>query len=118
LENSWERCFDAGTLVRRPRCRRCFGFGRPNIYTDHGDAFLRACEETETVINLHVGSSSSTIISSRGFPSGIAGNALFGKRWGMTPDRVVDTVCFGSIFGSPSSLQMVEDTVGKTLESW
>jgi predicted TIM-barrel fold metal-dependent hydrolase len=31
--------------------------GFPSIYSDKWDPFLRACEETETVINLHVGSS-------------------------------------------------------------
>jgi predicted TIM-barrel fold metal-dependent hydrolase len=36
------------------------GLGLPNIYDDVWDPFLRACEETETVINLHVGSSGKT----------------------------------------------------------
>lgn len=31
--------------------------GLPNIYTNHWDPFFSACEETDTVINLHVGSS-------------------------------------------------------------
>jgi predicted TIM-barrel fold metal-dependent hydrolase len=31
--------------------------GYPSIHTDHWDPFMRACAETETVINLHVGSS-------------------------------------------------------------
>ena len=33
------------------------GIGLPNIYSDHWDPFFAACEETETVLNLHVGSS-------------------------------------------------------------
>jgi predicted TIM-barrel fold metal-dependent hydrolase len=33
------------------------GLGFPNIYDRSWDPFFRACEETETVINLHVGSS-------------------------------------------------------------
>ncbi|HVW32134.1 MAG TPA: amidohydrolase family protein [Acidimicrobiia bacterium] len=31
--------------------------GYPSIHTDHWEPFMRACAETETVINLHVGSS-------------------------------------------------------------
>lgn len=31
--------------------------GLPHIYSDHWDPFFEACQETETVINLHVGSS-------------------------------------------------------------
>ena len=32
--------------------------GMPSLYTNYWDPFFRACEETGTVINLHVGSSS------------------------------------------------------------
>jgi predicted TIM-barrel fold metal-dependent hydrolase len=32
--------------------------GLPSIHTRHWDPFMQACEETETVINLHLGSSS------------------------------------------------------------
>jgi predicted TIM-barrel fold metal-dependent hydrolase len=35
------------------------GLGFPNIYSDHWDPVFRACAETETVVNLHVGSSGS-----------------------------------------------------------
>lgn len=35
------------------------GLGFPNVYDDSWDLFFRACEETETVVNLHVGSSGS-----------------------------------------------------------
>lgn len=38
--------------------------GYPSIYKEHWDPFLRACEDTETVINLHVGSSSETMLPS------------------------------------------------------
>jgi predicted TIM-barrel fold metal-dependent hydrolase len=50
--------------------------GLPHIYSDHWDPFFRACEETETVINLHVGSSSSTIMPCSASPLD-AGSALF-----------------------------------------
>jgi predicted TIM-barrel fold metal-dependent hydrolase len=36
----------------------------PSIYSDYWDPVFRACEETDTVINLHVGSSSQTFIPS------------------------------------------------------
>lgn len=36
------------------------GIGFPSIYDTYWDPFLRACEETETVLNLHVGSSGQT----------------------------------------------------------
>ncbi len=36
------------------------GLGFPNVYDPVWDPFFRACDETETVINLHVGSSGST----------------------------------------------------------
>jgi predicted TIM-barrel fold metal-dependent hydrolase len=40
------------------------GVGFPNIYNTYWDPFLRACEETGTVVNLHVGSSGSVRIPS------------------------------------------------------
>jgi predicted TIM-barrel fold metal-dependent hydrolase len=36
------------------------GIGFPNVYSQHWDPFLAACEETGTVVNLHVGSSGTT----------------------------------------------------------
>jgi predicted TIM-barrel fold metal-dependent hydrolase len=36
------------------------GLGFPNIYSDYWDPFFAACAETDTVVNLHVGSSGST----------------------------------------------------------
>jgi predicted TIM-barrel fold metal-dependent hydrolase len=40
----------------------------PSVHTDHWDPFLRACEETQTVICLHNGSSSWTAARSPGAP--------------------------------------------------
>jgi hypothetical protein len=42
--------------------------GLPSYHTDHWDPFLRACEETSTVICLHIGSSSETVITSMDAP--------------------------------------------------
>jgi predicted TIM-barrel fold metal-dependent hydrolase len=51
--------------------------GLPTLWEDHWDPFFRACEETETVVNLHVGSSSHTIKPSVNSPSEVYG-PLFG----------------------------------------
>jgi len=40
----------------------------PSYHTDHWDPFLAACEETGTVICLHIGSSSETVITSMDAP--------------------------------------------------
>ena len=40
----------------------------PSMHTDHWDPFLRACEETDTVVCLHNGSSSWTAARSPGAP--------------------------------------------------
>jgi predicted TIM-barrel fold metal-dependent hydrolase len=50
--------------------------GLPSLYTDHWDPVFRACEETDTVVNLHVGSSSETIVPSAESPAAVLG-ALF-----------------------------------------
>ena len=42
--------------------------GLPSIHTRHWDPFFEACEETGTVVNLHVGSSSETLIPSSDSP--------------------------------------------------
>ncbi len=48
-----ERGFKAVSFSENPQ-----KLGLPSIHSGYWDPFLRACEETETVINLHVGSSS------------------------------------------------------------
>ena len=42
--------------------------GLPSWHTDHWDPFLAACEETSTVICLHIGSSSQTVITAMDAP--------------------------------------------------
>ncbi len=51
------------------------GYG--SLWTDYWDPFFRACEETETVVNLHAGSSSWILIPSVHSPSEVYG-PLFG----------------------------------------
>jgi predicted TIM-barrel fold metal-dependent hydrolase len=50
--------------------------GLPSIYTRHWDPIFEACVETGTVVNLHVGSSSSTIVPSSDSSPAVLG-ALF-----------------------------------------
>jgi predicted TIM-barrel fold metal-dependent hydrolase len=52
------------------------GLGFPNMYDRYWDPFLRACEETGTVINLHVGSSGTRIQACSSSPESVAA-ALF-----------------------------------------
>ncbi|MFR9804114.1 amidohydrolase family protein [Pseudonocardia sp. RS010] len=52
-----ERGFRAVSFSENPE-----GLGFPNIYDRRWDPFFRACEETETVVNLHVGSSGKTSV--------------------------------------------------------
>jgi predicted TIM-barrel fold metal-dependent hydrolase len=54
-----ERGFKAVAFSENPE-----KLGLPSIYQEHWDPFLAACEETGTVINLHVGSSSETMLPS------------------------------------------------------
>ena len=50
--------------------------GLPSLYTDYWDPFFLACEETETVVNLHVGSSGLAQHPSSQSPAEVA-TALF-----------------------------------------
>lgn len=50
--------------------------GLPSLYSGEWDPFFAACTQTETVISLHVGSSSKTLVPSRQSPPQVLG-ALF-----------------------------------------
>jgi predicted TIM-barrel fold metal-dependent hydrolase len=47
--------------------------GLPSLYGQDWDPFFRACEETGTVVNLHVGSSSETLVPSRDSTAAVLG---------------------------------------------
>lgn len=47
--------------------------GLPSLRTGYWDPFFRACEETQTVINLHIGSSSQTVKPSTDSPVRVLG---------------------------------------------
>jgi predicted TIM-barrel fold metal-dependent hydrolase len=59
IERNAARGFTSVTFSENP-----WKLGLPSIHQRHWDPFLRACEETETVVNLHIGSSSETIVPS------------------------------------------------------
>ncbi|HXA30934.1 MAG TPA: amidohydrolase family protein [Acidimicrobiales bacterium] len=52
IRRNAERGFRAVSFSENPEA-----LGYPNTYSDYWDPFFQACEETETVVNLHVGSS-------------------------------------------------------------
>lgn len=71
-----ERGFRAVTFPELPE-----RLGLPSLHTGWWDPFLAACEETGTVICLHVGSSSSAPMTSSDAPADTIGVLFFG--WAM-----------------------------------
>jgi predicted TIM-barrel fold metal-dependent hydrolase len=68
IRRNAERGFKAVAFSENPE-----KLGLPSIHTRYWDPFFAACEETETVINLHVGSSSETLVPSSDSPPEIIG---------------------------------------------
>lgn len=71
IRRNAERGFKAVTFSENPE-----KLGLPSIHTPHWDPFFRACEETETVVDLHVGSSSEILRPSSDGPGEVEA-ALF-----------------------------------------
>ncbi len=71
IERNAKRGFTSVSFSENPE-----KLGLPSMHGDHWDPFLAACEETGTVVNLHVGSSSQTIVPSKDSPLPVLG-ALF-----------------------------------------
>jgi predicted TIM-barrel fold metal-dependent hydrolase len=71
IRRNAERGFHALSFSENPE-----KLGLPSLYTRHWDPVFAACAETETVVNLHVGSSSSTIVPSSDSAPAVLG-ALF-----------------------------------------
>ncbi len=76
----------AGAEVRRMAERGvravCFSeippfLGLPSIHTDYWDPFFRACEETDTVIHMHIGSSSKMPSTSPDAPAAVGSSLTF-----------------------------------------
>lgn len=71
IRRNAERGFRALSFSENPE-----KLGLPSLYTQHWDPVFAACVETGTVVNLHVGSSSSTIVPSSDSHPAVLG-ALF-----------------------------------------
>jgi predicted TIM-barrel fold metal-dependent hydrolase len=76
----------AGAEVRRMAERGvravCFSeippyLGLPSIHTDYWDPFFRACEDTDTVIHMHIGSSSKMPSTSPDAPAAVGSSLTF-----------------------------------------
>jgi predicted TIM-barrel fold metal-dependent hydrolase len=68
-----ERGFRAMTFSEAPHM-----LGLPSLHTGHWDPLMAACEETETVVCLHVGSSGTSPATSPDAPSDTIGVLFFG----------------------------------------
>jgi predicted TIM-barrel fold metal-dependent hydrolase len=67
-----ERGFKAVTFTEAPHM-----LGLPSLHTGHWDPIMRACAETGTVINLHIGSSSTSPSTSEDAPPDVVGVLFF-----------------------------------------
>jgi predicted TIM-barrel fold metal-dependent hydrolase len=67
-----ERGFKAMTFTEAPHM-----LGLPSLHTGHWDPIMRACAETGTTINLHIGSSGTSPSTSDDAPSDVVGVLFF-----------------------------------------
>lgn len=67
-----ERGFKAVSFTEAPH-----QLGLPTIHSGHWEPFIRACAETETVINLHIGSSGASPATSDDAPPDVVGVLFF-----------------------------------------
>lgn len=72
IRRNAERGFRAITFPEAPE-----KLGLPSIYTDHWDPIMRACEETGTVVCVHIGSAGALPSTAPDAPSDVVG-VLFG----------------------------------------
>ena len=102
--------------------------GLPSIHTDHWDPFLRACEETGTVINMHIGSSSQMPATSPDAPATVQATLSFNNAMASMSDYLFSGVLIrypglklayseGQIGWIPYILERADD-VWETHSSW
>ncbi len=60
--------------------------GLPSIHTDYWEPFFRACAETGTVINMHIGSSSKMPSTSADAPAAVGSTLTFGNAMSSMTD--------------------------------
>jgi predicted TIM-barrel fold metal-dependent hydrolase len=73
IRRNAERGFHAVTFTEAPHI-----LGLPSLHTGHWDPFMAACAETATVINLHIGSSSTSPATAADAPPDAVGVLFFG----------------------------------------
>jgi len=73
IRENAERGFRAVTFPEAPS-----GHGLPSLHSGHWDPFIEACVETETVINLHIGSSGASPTTTDDAPPDVTGVLFFG----------------------------------------
>jgi len=76
-----ERGFKAVTFSEGPHA-----LGLPSVHSGYWDPIMRACEETDTVVNLHIGSSSTSPSTSDDAPPDVVGVLFFGYAMFSTVD--------------------------------
>jgi predicted TIM-barrel fold metal-dependent hydrolase len=72
IRENAERGFKAVSFTEQPH-----NLGLPTIHSGHWDPFLRACEETGTVVNLHIGSSGASPATTDDAPPDVVGVLFF-----------------------------------------
>jgi predicted TIM-barrel fold metal-dependent hydrolase len=91
----------AATEVRRNAARgvRAVAFselpswlGLPSIHTGYWEPFFQACAETDTVINMHIGSSSRMPATSPDAPAGVQATLSFNNAMGSLADWIFSGV--------------------------
>jgi predicted TIM-barrel fold metal-dependent hydrolase len=83
--------------------------GLPSIHTSHWDAFFAACEETDTAIMLHIGSSSQMPYTSSDAPAAVA-VALPSNN---SASALVDWLCSGKLVQFPRlRICLAESNIG------
>jgi predicted TIM-barrel fold metal-dependent hydrolase len=73
IRRNAERGFKAVTFTEAPQ-----KLGLPSLHTGHWDPFFAACAETGTVVNLHIGSSSTSPATADDAPPDVVGVLFFG----------------------------------------
>jgi predicted TIM-barrel fold metal-dependent hydrolase len=73
IHRNAERGFKAVTFSEGPQA-----LGLPSLHTGHWDPIMRACAETGTVVNLHIGSSGSSPATADDAPPDTVGVLFFG----------------------------------------
>jgi predicted TIM-barrel fold metal-dependent hydrolase len=73
VRHNAERGFKAVTFSEGPHA-----LGLPSLHTGYWDPLMRACEETGTVVNLHIGSSGTSPSTSSDAPADVIGVLFFG----------------------------------------